>query len=314
MRNLDFSTKVFRLLMLVLLLFSVQISRADEGWPRTLKGRIVDAKSGETLIGVNIQILGTTTGTISDFDGGFQLVVKANSVIQFSYVGYKPIEIKAEEAVKKTVFQMEEDAGVLEEVVVVGYGTQKKVTSVGSITQADGNKLLRGGSVNSVTEALQGKLNGVVAINSGGMPGGNDVSMYIRGKSTWGNTDPLVLLDGIQSDIKDVDMNEIESISVLKDASATAVYGVRGGNGVILITTKRGTNKAPTISFSANYTYKSPTTSMELADYVTSIRAYNQAMANDGSWNKLIPRSTLDAWERAYAEGNYVRTMMYFLM
>jgi len=103
MRNLDFSTKVFRLLMLVLLLFSVQISRADEGWPRTLKGRIVDAKSGETLIGVNIQILGTTTGTISDFDGGFQLVVKANSVIQFSYVGYKPIEIKAEEAVKKTV-------------------------------------------------------------------------------------------------------------------------------------------------------------------------------------------------------------------
>lgn len=278
MRNLDFSTKVFRLLMLVLLLFSVQISRANEGWPRTLKGRIVDAKSGETLIGVNIQILGTTTGTISDFDGGFQLVVKANSVIQFSYVGYKPIEIKAEEAVKKTVFQMEEDAGVLEEVVVVGYGTQKKVTSVGSITQADGNKLLRGGSVNSVTEALQGKLNGVVAINSGGMPGGNDVSMYIRGKSTWGNTDPLVLLDGIQSDIKDVDMNEIESISVLKDASATAVYGVRGGNGVILITTKRGTNKAPTISFSANYTYKSPTTSMELADYVTSIRAYNQAM------------------------------------
>ena len=305
MRNLDFSTKVFRLLMLVLLLFSVQISRADEGWPRTLKGRIVDAKSGETLIGVNIQILGTTTGTISDFDGGFQLVVKANSVIQFSYVGYKPIEIKAEEAVKKTVFQMEEDAGVLEEVVVVGYGTQKKVTSVGSITQADGNKLLRGGSVNSVTEALQGKLNGVVAINSGGMPGGNDVSMYIRGKSTWGNTDPLVLLDGIQSDIKDVDMNEIESISVLKDASATAVYGVRGGNGVILITTKRGTNKAPTISFSANYTHKSPTTSMELADYVTSMRAYNQAMANDGSWNKLIPRSTLDAWERAYAEGNY---------
>lgn len=123
------------------------------------------------------------------------------------------------------------------------------MTSVGSITQADGNKLLRGGSVNSVTEALQGKLNGVVAINSGGMPGGNDVSMYIRGKSTWGNTDPLVLLDGIQSDIKDVDMNEIESISVLKDASATAVYGVRGGNGVILITTKRGTNKAPTISF-----------------------------------------------------------------
>lgn len=94
MRNLDFSTKVFRLLMLVLLLFSVQISRADEGWPRTLKGRIVDAKSGETLIGVNIQILGTTTGTISDFDGGFQLVVKANSVIQFRMWDINPLKSK----------------------------------------------------------------------------------------------------------------------------------------------------------------------------------------------------------------------------
>lgn len=126
MRNVDFSTKVFRLLMLVLLLFSVQISHADGGWPKTVKGRIVDAKSGETLIGVNIQIKGTTTGTISDFDGGFQLTVKANSVLQFSYVGYKSIEMKAEEAVKRTVFKMQEDASVLEEVVVVGYGVQKK--------------------------------------------------------------------------------------------------------------------------------------------------------------------------------------------
>lgn len=305
MRNLNFSTKVFRLLMLVLLLFSVQFSRADGGWPRTLKGRIVDAKSGETLIGVNIQIKGTTTGTISDFDGGFQLVVKANSVIQFSYVGYKPIEMKAQDAIKLTVFEMEEDASVLEEVVVVGYGIQKKVTSVGSITQADGMELMKSGSVNSVSEALQGKLNGVVAINSTGKPGDNDVKMYIRGKSTWGNTDPLVLVDGIQRNMNDIDMNEIETISVLKDASATAVYGVRGGNGVILITTKRGTDNAPTISFSANMTFKSPTTSMNLADHVTAMQAYNQGLANDGSWDKLIPLSTIEAWKRAYSEGNY---------
>lgn len=305
MGNLDFSAKEFRLLMLVLLLFSVQIGRADGGWPKTLKGRIVDAKSGETLIGVNIQILGTTTGTISDFDGGFQLVVKANSIIQFSYVGYKPIEMKAEEAVKKTVFKMEEDASVLEEVVVVGYGVQKKVTSVGSITQADGGELMKSGSVNSVSEALQGKLNGVVAINSTGKPGDNDVTMYIRGKSTWGNTDPLVLVDGIERNMNDIDMNEIENISVLKDASATAVYGVRGGNGVILITTKRGTDSSPKINFSANVTFKSPTTSMKLADHVTAMKAYNRGLANDGSWDKLIPLSTIEAWGRAYSEGNY---------
>ena len=188
---------------------------------------------------------------------------------------------------------------------MVGYGVQKKVTSVGSITQTGGNELMKGGSVNSVSEALQGKLNGVVAINSSGMPGDNEVKMYIRGKSTWDNTDPLVLVDGIERNMNDVDMNEIESISVLKDASATAVYGVRGGNGVILITTKRGTDTAPVINFSANYTFKSPTTSMKLADHVTAMQAYNMAMANDASWDKLIPQSTIDAWSRAYAEGNY---------
>ena len=132
---------------------------------------------------------------------------------------------------------------------------------------------MKSGSVNSVSEALQGKLNGVVAINSTGKPGDNSVSMYIRGKSTWGNTDPLVLVDGIQRNMDDIDMNEIETISVLKDASATAVYGVRGGNGVILITTKRGTDNAPKISFSANATFKTPTTSMKLADHVTDMKA-----------------------------------------
>ena len=206
---------------------------------------------------------------------------------------------------KDAIISLEEDSKQLEEVVVVGYGVQKKVTSVGSITQTGGNELMKGGSVNSVSEALQGKLNGVVAINSSGMPGDNEVKMYIRGKSTWDNTDPLVLVDGIERNVNDVDMNEIESISVLKDASATAVYGVRGGNGVILITTKRGTDTAPVINFSANYTFKSPTTSMKLADHVTAMQAYNMAMANDASWDKLIPQSTIDAWSRAYAEGNY---------
>lgn len=182
---------------------------------------------------------------------------------------------------------------------------RKKATSVGSVTQTTGDALLKGGTVNSVSEALQGKLNGVVAINSSGQPGDNKVTMYIRGKSTWDNTDPLILLDGVETDFNNIDMNEIENISVLKDASATAVYGVRGGNGVILITTKRGTYKAPVINFSANYTYKVPTTSFKMGDHLTAIKAYNIAMANDASWDKVIPQSTLTAWERAYAEGNY---------
>lgn len=257
------------------------------------------------MIGVNITVEGTSNGTISDVDGHFTLTATPDAVLKISYIGYREILLKVADLKKDAIISLEEDSKQLEEVVVVGYGVQKKVTSVGSITQTGGNELMKGGSVNSVSEALQGKLNGVVAINSSGMPGDNEVKMYIRGKSTWDNTDPLVLVDGIERNMNDVDMNEIESISVLKDASATAVYGVRGGNGVILITTKRGTDTAPVINFSANYTFKSPTTSMKLADHVTAMQAYNMAMANDASWDKLIPQSTIDAWSRAYAEGNY---------
>lgn len=275
------------------------------GQNHSIKGQIVDAKSNEPLIGVNITVEGTSNGTISDVDGHFTLTAIPDAVLKISYIGYREILLKVADLKKDAIISLEEDSKQLEEVVVVGYGVQKKVTSVGSITQTGGNELMKGGSVNSVSEALQGKLNGVVAINSSGMPGDNEVKMYIRGKSTWDNTDPLVLVDGIERNMNDVDMNEIESISVLKDASATAVYGVRGGNGVILITTKRGTDTAPVINFSANYTFKSPTTSMKLADHVTAMQAYNMAMANDASWDKLIPQSTIDAWSRAYAEGNY---------
>ena len=275
------------------------------GHNHSIKGQIVDAKSNEPLIGVNITVEGTSNGTISDVDGHFTLTATPDAVLKISYIGYREILLKVADLKKDAIISLEEDSKQLEEVVVVGYGVQKKVTSVGSITQTGGNELMKGGSVNSVSEALQGKLNGVVAINSSGMPGDNEVKMYIRGKSTWDNTDPLVLVDGIERNMNDVDMNEIESISVLKDASATAVYGVRGGNGVILITTKRGTDTAPVINFSANYTFKSPTTSMKLADHVTAMQAYNMAMANDASWDKLIPQSTIDAWSRAYAEGNY---------
>lgn len=275
------------------------------GQNHSIKGQIVDAKSNEPLIGVNITVEGTSNGTISDVDGHFTLTATPDAVLKISYIGYREILLKVADLKKDAIISLEEDSKQLEEVVVVGYGVQKKVTSVGSITQTGGNELMKGGSVNSVSEALQGKLNGVVAINSSGMPGDNEVKMYIRGKSTWDNTDPLVLVDGIERNMNDVDMNEIESISVLKDASATAVYGVRGGNGVILITTKRGTDTAPAINFSANYTFKSPTTSMKLADHVTAMQAYNMAMANDASWDKLIPQSTIDAWSRAYAEGNY---------
>lgn len=287
------------------LILPLHSSMAQGGWPKTLRGTVVDSDNGETLIGVGVTLEGTTKGTATDLDGNFTLSVDENSIVVFSYIGYETMTLNAADAVSMKTFRMKSSSTALDEVVFVGYGQQKKVTSVGSITQTSGSDLMRGGSVNSVSEALQGKLNGVVSISSNGAPGDNDVTIYIRGKSTWGNTKPLILLDGIEANINDVDMNEIENISVLKDASATAVYGVRGGNGVILITTKRGANEAPKVNFSFNYMYKEPTTRFKLADHVSALYAYNQALANDGNWDKIVPQSTITAWENAYATGNY---------
>ena len=211
------------------------------------------------MIGVNITVEGTSNGTISDVDGHFTLTATPDAVLKISYIGYREILLKVADLKKDAIISLEEDSKQLEEVVVVGYGVQKKVTSVGSITQTGGNELMKGGSVNSVSEALQGKLNGVVAINSSGMPGDNEVKMYIRGKSTWDNTDPLVLVDGIERNMNDVDMNEIESISVLKDASATAIYGSRGANGVVMITSSRGAECAGKVKVNANWALQTAT-------------------------------------------------------
>ena len=269
-----------------------------------ISGKVIDASSGETMIGVTVMIKGTTTGVVTDLDGSFSLTVKPGDVLQFAYLGYQTLEMTAEEAASAKVFQIHQNVNELDEILVVGYGVQKKVTAVGSITQTDGDELLKVGAVNTVSEALQGKLNGVVTIQSTGRPGENGASMYIRGKSTWGTTDPLILVDGLATQkFDDIDINEIQSISVLKDASATAVYGVRGGNGVILITTKRGLDEAPKVSFSASVLNKRPTNRMYYDDHMKAMEGFNRAMANDKNWDKMIPQSTFDAWERAYATG-----------
>ena len=280
-----------------------------QSFPSGITGKIVDASNGEPLIGAYIAISGVTGGAITDLDGNYTLSVPAtlpdNPHITVSYVGYEDLVIPLGDAAASPVISLKTDSEMLEEVLVVGYGVQKKASSVGSITQTKGEELLSSGNVNTVSEALQGRLNGVIAVNSSGQPGDNAASIFIRGKSTWQNTDPLVLVDGIERDMNDVDFNEIESISVLKDASATAVYGVRGGNGVILLTTKRGTSEKPTVSFNANVAFKNPSAKLDWPDYVTSMKLYNEAAANDGNWGSMYPQSTLDAWANAYATGNY---------
>ena len=292
----------FSFLCLCCFLFcALDVQAQQDYW----KGQVKDAVSGEPMIGVSVRVKGTGSGTITDFDGNFTVKASKGDILVISYVGYKTLELDLKNKTTLGVISLGEDTETLEEVVVVGYGVQKKVSSVGSIATAKGDDLLKIGSVNSVSEALQGQMPGVVAINSTSKPGADKASLLIRGKSTWGEAAPLVLVDGIERDFNDVDVNEIESISVLKDASATAVYGVKGANGVILLTTKRGLEQKPEISFTANFGFKQPSAAPEWSDYVTSMKQYNRAQANDGNWGAMVPESTIAAWENAYATGNY---------
>ncbi|RAV28100.1 SusC/RagA family TonB-linked outer membrane protein [Sinomicrobium soli] len=267
-----------------------------------ISGTIVD-ENNVPMIGVTIRQENTSRGTTTDFDGNFELEVEEGSTILISYVGY--LQKRYENITPETGsldIQLEPDATNLDEVVVIGYGEQTKQTVVGSVSTVEGKKLLETGSVSTISEALQGQSPGLMVINSNGKPGSDAGDIFIRGKSTWGNTSPLVLVDGIERDLNNIDPNEIETISVLKDAASTAVYGVRGANGVILITTKRGTFSEPIFNFSANLGIKSPTTSPEKADYITAMRAFNEAVLNDRNYDQLIPQSTIDAWTEHYAE------------
>ena len=280
------------------------------GQNRTVSGTVLDASSGEPVIGAYVSLAGSNrNGAITDLDGHFTMTVPASTresaILTSVCVGYADKEVTLGELMRSPQILMEIQAELIDEVVVVGYGTQKKTSAVGSISQTSGTELMKAGNMNSVSEALQGKLNGVIAFNTTGQPGDNSATIYIRGKSSWQNFSPLVLVDGIERNMNDVDFNEIEAISVLKDASATAVYGVRGGNGVILLTTKRGTSEKPKVSFNMNVGLKNATTHGEWADYVTAMKMYNEAVANEGVWDKIIPQSTIEAWQNALATGNY---------
>lgn len=227
---------------MVVLLF-VLGSMASLAQTITANGNVKD-KNGDPIIGATIVVKGrTATGTVSDLDGNFVLKgVKPSDQLVISYVGMTSQTVKAGRNMSIT---LTDDQKVLQEVVVVGYGQQKKASVVGSITQTTGKVLERAAGINDIGSALTGNLPGVVTTASTGMPGEEDPKIVIRGASSWNSSDPLVLVDGVERSMSSVDIASVATISVLKDASATAVYGVKGANGVILITTKRGSEERP---------------------------------------------------------------------
>ncbi|WP_159475005.1 TonB-dependent receptor [Dyadobacter sp. 3J3] len=248
----------------------------------TVKGKVTDQANGEGLPGVNVVIKGSQIGTATDENGNFSLEVPdKNVMLVFSFVGYEKQEIALANRLKIDVV-LAADNKSLDEVIVVGFGTQKKINSTGAISTI-GTKELVQSPVANISNSLVGRLPGLFATQSGGEPGNDGSKIRIRGVGTFsGSTDPLALVDGIQVDnYNNIDPNEIESVTILKDASSTAVYGIRGANGVLIITTKRGKVGPPKISYTFNQGINSFTGMREMmnsADYATH---FNDALKAD---------------------------------
>ncbi len=219
-------------------------------------GTVVDGRTNEPLIGVSIQEKGTTNGVITDFDGKFSIKTNTNdAVLIFSYIGYRTIEMKAKEV--KGVISMTEDNALLQEVVVVGYGTQKKVNLSGAVSAIDGEKIAAKPTTD-VLSALQGEVPGLQVLRSSGQPGSETSGMRIRGFSSANSTATLVLIDGVEGDMTLLNPNDIASISVLKDAAACAIYGARAAAGVVLITTKNGSEGKTRVSYNGYVGFNIP--------------------------------------------------------
>ena len=243
-----------------------------------MKGNVVD-DLGEPIIGASVVVVGgnATLGTITDMDGNFAIKVKPGQKIKISYLGFKEAILPAKQGMK---VKMETADHTLQAVEVVAYGVQKKVTMTGAISSVKSEDLIRT-SVGSVNNVLGGQLSGVTTVQYSGEPGSDAAEIFVRGKATWGDSAPLIQVDGVERTMADIDPNEIESVTVLKDASATAVFGVRGANGVVLITTKRGAQGKAKISVSTSWTALSPTKMVEQASSYEYANFYNQMSYND---------------------------------
>ena len=242
-----------------------------------VEGQVKD-ETGEPMIGVSVMVAGTDTGVITDLDGNFALPsVSQGATLEFSYIGYLTQSLKAS---RNMTVSMKPDLQSLEEVVVIAYGQQKKVTITGSVSQVGGDELLKA-PVASVANALQGKLPGMSVVQPSGMPGADEPVIRVRGTGSLNSAEPLVLVDGVERSFGQLDPNEIEDISILKDASATAVFGVRGANGVILVTTKRGAPGKASVTVSASTAVQQISKFIDFADSYTYGKMWNYTMITD---------------------------------
>ncbi|MFR9515048.1 MAG: TonB-dependent receptor [Rikenellaceae bacterium] len=266
---------------LLLILVSMPIQAEAQGL--SISGKVLDDQ-GEGVIGAHVLVKNSTLGVVTDLDGGFTMTApSAESTLVISMLGYTEQEIVVG---TRTYFKivLQSDELVIDDVVVIAYGSQKKETLTGAIASVSTEDLLVT-PVADVSNVLAGKMPGVTTIQTTGQPGKSDAQIYIRGVGslTTGASQPLVLVDGVEREFSSIDANEIESLTVLKDASSTAVFGVRGANGVILVTTRRGKVGAPQISVSSSIGAQVPTSYVQQANSYEYALMYNQKNANDGT-------------------------------
>jgi len=269
------------LLMFILLNFTFSFLYAQGN---TIKGTVTTA-GGEPLIGVSVLVKGHQRGTTTDLNGNYSLSTKQGETLVFSYVGFETIEKKITSNLLN--IEMSPSTSLMDEVVVVGYGVQKKVDMTGSVSTVKGEALLKA-PVPNLTNALVGKMTGVIATQQSGKPGFDDPTFYIRGKSTFGDNGTLLLVDGVERSISKLDPNEIESVSILKDAASAAVYGARAANGVIIVTTKRGLEGKTKINYTGSFGIQNPTIIPKMMNAYQYAKYLNLAKVNIGD----VPRFT----------------------
>ncbi len=272
----------------------------------TASGKIVD-QNGEGLIGANVLVKGTTNGVVTDLDGNFSIDVPANAVLVISYIGYATQEITVKDGTPVRIVLVE-DSAMMDELVVVGYGVQKKANLTGSVSSMNA-EALESRTVSSVSAALAGQMPGVTTIQSSGAPGAQTGSITIRGKNSINAASPLVVIDGVPSSLgamNSLDPNDVESLSVLKDAASSAIYGVQAANGVILVTTKKGKKGSKsTVNYSGSVAWASPTALLDFLGAGDYAMLYNEAVHNDNPKADL-PYSEADI--EAYRNGTKPNT------
>lgn len=290
---------------LLLILLAAQNVHASSAGPVTVTGK-VDDSSGLGVIGAYITEVGTKNHAVTDLDGNYSITVPADAVLEFVSMGYVTVREPVDGRTRIDVL-ISDDSVMLEETVVVGYGVQKKESVVGAISQVSGETLVNSGNAN-ITNALAGKLSGVTTIQTSGQPGNSDSEIVIRGVSSFGSNKPLVLVDGVERDFASIDPNEVQSISVLKDASATAVFGAKGANGVIIVTTKAGAEGKPRMEISFSEGLSNPINTAIHVDSYSTMKLLNVAKMNDQQFNNLSSEETL----RQYADpSSRVNSLIY---